>query len=363
MRTVGLGGDSRITLERRELRIGPRRVAPVSWLASRHDDTGAALAWIERHLDYFNTSTTAIDLVAPNGREADFELDDAERRALDLIAVRPYSMQELASNVHGNPWRMPDLERLEERQLVQRCGLTPTDLLHVLGEIDLWDRAAAGLLCEQFARILDIDREAFARRGIERVIRTLAVELLKTQMAEQVDSAVFEDSPGTRALIENLLSGRDEGFHVRVQLRRPVIGIGAPVHAFLPQAARILEAECIIPPDADVANAIGAITSSVMVHRQLTLAPNESGRYALAGLPDAPTFMHFEDANAAALERLQGLVRDDARRAGTSQTRVEIIVEDHIGHAASGEAIFLGRTLEARLSGRPDLARLAARCG
>jgi N-methylhydantoinase A/oxoprolinase/acetone carboxylase beta subunit len=229
----------------------------------------------------------------------------------------------------------------------------------VLGEIDLWDGAAAGLLCEQFARILNVDREAFARRATERLVHALAVELLKTQMAEHLDSAVFEASPGVSALIENLLSGGDEGVRVRVQLRRPVIGIGAPVHAFLPQAAEILEAECIIPPDADVANAIGAITSSVMIHRQVTLAPNETGRYTLAGLPDAPTFRRFEDANAAALERLQRLVRDDARRAGTSQTRVEITVEDRIGYSASGEAIFLGRTLEARLSGRPDLARLA----
>lgn len=299
------------------------------------------------------------DLVAANGREADFNLDDAEHKVLDLLAARPYSLHELASLVHGNPWRTPHLERLEERQLVQRCGLTPTDLLHVLGEIDLWDGVAAGFLCEQFARILNVDRQTFARRAVGHVIHTLAVELVKTQMAEQVDSTDFEASPGMRALIENLLSGGDEGLRVRVQLRRPVIGIGAPVHAFLPQAAEILEAECIIPPDADVANAIGAITSSVMIHRQVTLAPNDAGRYALAGLPDAPTFSRFEDANAVALERLQGLVRDEARRAGTSQTRVEITVEDHVVSAASGDPIFLGRTLEARLSGRPDLARIA----
>ena len=59
MRTVGLGGDSRITLEKHELHIGPRRVAPVSWLATRYDDTPAALGWIERHIDYFNMSTTS----------------------------------------------------------------------------------------------------------------------------------------------------------------------------------------------------------------------------------------------------------------------------------------------------------------
>ena len=110
----------------------------------------------------------------------------------------------------------------------------------------------------------------------------------------------------------------------------------------------------------DVANAIGAITSSVTIHRQVTLGLNEAGRYALAGLPDAPTFMRFQDANAAAIEQLQVLVRDDARRAGTSQTRVEITVEDQIGYAADGEGVFLGRTMEARLSGRPDLARLVS---
>jgi hypothetical protein len=37
---------------------------------------------------------------------------------------------------------------------------------------------------------------------------------------------------------------------------------------------------------------------------------------------------------------------------------VEVLVRDRIATVADGSQLFIGRTLDARLSGRPDLARL-----
>jgi hypothetical protein len=52
------------------------------------------------------------------------------------------------------------------------------------------------------------------------------------------------------------------------------------------------------------------------------------------------------------------MVLASALQAGTSQNRVEITVRDRIGTLADGAQLFVGRTFQGRLVGRPDLARL-----
>ncbi|MFH1738022.1 MAG: hydantoinase/oxoprolinase family protein, partial [bacterium] len=358
MRTLGLGGDSLIAYEKRRLQIGPRRVAPVSWLAAHQRNGAEAFDWLERHLDYFEASTQRMDLIMLNGHEDHGPLNGEESRVFEMLRERPHSIHELSHRVSGNPWRLPPLERLEENHLIQRCGLTPTDLLHVTGQVDLWDVEAAVRLCDLFGKLVGMKRNELAEHVIQQIIRNLTVELLKKQMDKQIDPNEIDHSPSAKALVDNLLNGGGEGYSVRVKLQDPVIGIGAPVHFFLPKAAELLETKAVIPPNADVANAVGAITSSVIIHKQVKISPNPDGEFNLYGLTDAPTFPEFEKAQEYAVDQLQKIVRQMAREAGTSQTRVEIVMEDQIAPLADGGEQFLGRTLEARLSGRPDIARL-----
>ncbi|MCX7013029.1 MAG: DUF1638 domain-containing protein [Candidatus Sumerlaeota bacterium] len=358
MRTLGLGGDSRIALEKRELRIGPQRIAPAAWLAGHHPRGGEAFDWLERHIDHFAHSTQRAELLMLNGSGALDGASDSELRIVDMLNERPHSLHELARRLTGDAFHPLPLERLEENHRIQRCGLTPTDLLHANGRIALWDADAARRMCDWFSRLWGEPREEFIERALRQVVVQLAVELLKKQLDETADAETLDASPAAMALVRNWLDGGAGGWRARIALNHPVIGIGAPAHLFLPAAAELLEAKAIIPPHADVANAIGAITSSVFLHKRVRIAPNDSGRFSLLGLPDAPAFARFDDAHAFAVERLQAIVRDQALRAGTSETRVEIAVEDEIASAAGGEQLFLGRTLEARLSGPPDLARL-----
>lgn len=127
------------------------------------------------------------------------------------------------------------------------------------------------------------------------------------------------------------------------------------MHFFLPEAARLLETQAVIPPHADVANAIGAITSQVSVRMKLEIAPGEDGRYCVAGLPDAPLFGDFQEALDFAVRELTQLVRRQVREAGTNEMRVVVDVHDHVASAADGSRIFLGRDLTARLAGPPAL--------
>ena len=360
MRTLGLGGDSRIALVSGQLEIGPQRIAPVAWLAAQHPRTDEAIEWLEHNLNRFDVSTRGMELLTLTPYSHRRVHSGREAQVVARLKDRPYSVEELVQREESMAEHFLPLAQLEEDHIIQRCGLTPTDLLHADGRLDLWSGAAARQVCDLYARLLRTDRPGFIERGLTRFVHLLAFELIRNQLAEETDPDAIADSPAAMAIINRVLSGREDGYSVRIGLKAPVIGIGAPAHFFLPAAARLLQAEAIIPAHADVANAIGAITSLVRIHRRVTIAVNEKGLYRLEGLPGTPTFNNIGDAQDFAVEQLRAIVRALGREAGTGQPQVEIRVDDRLSALKDGQQLFLDRTVEARLTGRPDLARLAA---
>ena len=356
MRTLGLGGDSHITWKFRQLHIGPRRVAPLCWLASRSDSWPAAIEWLDRHVDKQDSSSGGMDMMTLNVREAPLALDEDEERIMKALMRGPLSLDELAKRVGAIAWQLLPLERLEENHIIQRCGLTPTDVLHATGQVNLWDADAARRACTIFSRLPGISPENFTQRILRQVIHQLAVELFKMQLADEVNPDDLEGSPMAQAMVNNLLNGGAEGYTMSVKLHRPIVGIGAPVHFFLPQAARILGTEAVVPPHADVANAIGAITSSVCVHQRAEICPNDAGGYIINGIEGAPAYSDIEEATRRATEELRRRVLRLARQAGTDETTVEIFLNNRHAPISEGRVLFIARRVEARVTGHPRIA-------
>ena len=179
-------------------------------------------------------------------------------RHIELLRQRPRSLHELACQTGCVGWQFLPIERLTARHVVQRCGPTPSDLLSAAGRAALWDAGAARRICDVLARLTRVRRDEFIDRAITQFVHTLAIELLKKQLDDQADPDELDLSPVATELVRNALAGGNDRLRVRLALKRPLVGIGAPVHCFLPAAAALLETEAVIPPDADVANAIGA---------------------------------------------------------------------------------------------------------
>ena len=246
-------------------------------------------------------------------------------------------------------------KRLEENFVIQRCGLTLTDLLHITGRFERWDKHAAGRFCRMFSRLAQMEIPKMAEHLLGMGVKRLTLELLKRQLDDETDPEALQSCPVCKTLVNNLLSGGNDQYAVRIDLKRPVVGIGAPIHFFLPRAAQALRAEAILPEDADVANAIGAITSNVMVKRHVGIIPHQQGGFLIEGLAGARQFEKFDDADAVARTELTRMVRDLARAAGTSSQALELRTEDKTSTAANGTQIFMGRTIHATLTGHPDI--------
>ncbi len=355
MRTLGLGGDSRVACVRGNIEIGPRRIAPAAWLASQHARTGEALDWLEHRLNRFSSSTHGMELFTLTPYKHRRVHSGREKHIVELLQERPYSVEELVERLDCIDEHFLPLGKLEEDHIIQRCGLTPTDLLHASGRLSLWNCEIPQRICRMYAMIMGTESARFTEQVQESFIRRLAIELLKTQLAGEFDTDSLEGSAAAMALVNRALGEETKGCGVKISLQTPVIGIGAPAHLFLPEAARLLHAKAVIPDHADVANAVGAITSLVRIKRRVSIAVDDQGLYRIEGLPGTPTFRSMTAAQDFAIAQLEQLVREMGRKAGTAQTRVEIRVNDRIAPLKEGQLLFLERNIEASLNGRPEL--------
>jgi N-methylhydantoinase A/oxoprolinase/acetone carboxylase beta subunit len=354
IRTAGLGGDSLIRWEKGQFSIGPRRVAPIAWLGAMYTGTDRALEYLDKHLDRYAVSSQNMQILALTGSPDKLALTPEEQRIVKFLKSRPYSIDELIKQI-GVLFEMSlKLERLEENFIIQRCGLTLTDLLHIMGRFERWDKHAAERFCRMFSRLTNMEIPEMAEHLLDIGVERLTLELLKRQLDDETDSEALHNCPVCKTMVKNLLSGGSDQYAVRINLRRPVVGIGAPIHFFLPRAAEALGAKSVLPKDADVANAIGAITSDVVVKRHVRIIPSQEGGFLIEGLVGAKHFENFNQADTFARDELTSLVRDLARTAGTSSRRVELKTVDKISTTADGMRIFMGRTIRAKLTGRPD---------
>jgi len=360
IRTAGLGGDSLIQWEKGQFSIGPQRVAPIAWLGATYAGAHKAIEYLTRRQDRLRASTRGMQIMALTGSADRLNLTPGEEKIIALLKDRPFSVKELCERMDVlHEWGL-HMERLEDNFTVQRCGLTLTDLLHVTGRFDRWDRRAAADFGRLFALLAKMDMAQMAEHLLNMGIERLTLELLKRQLDEDTDPQALDTCPVCRTLIKNLFSNGNDQYAVRIDLKRPVVGIGAPIHFFLPKAARTLGAEAVLPQDADVANAIGAVTSDVVVQRKAEIVPGQNGGFVIRGLAGARQFGQFDEADAFVRRELTRLVRDQARAAGTSSRMVVLKTVDQIPNTADGSPIFIARRIQAKLKGRPDLVLTSA---
>jgi N-methylhydantoinase A/oxoprolinase/acetone carboxylase beta subunit len=325
MRSTGLGGDSFIRAEQGKLKIGPQHVVPVCRLSANFAGTQEAISWLSGRSSNYRPDNSPIQLIALSGHRESVELTQQEREIIGAIEKRPRSLDELAA-ITGCEYIHLPLSRLIEHNMIIVSGLTPTDVLHIKGDFVRWDRYAARMFCELFCRLYSFDEQKFIEQVLNEVIGKLAAEILEKAITEH-----------------------------NVILNLPVIGIGAPAGYFVPRAAKLLKTEAVIPENADVASAIGAVTSRVMICRHIKVKPQQ-GLWRIEGLAGHDWFIDFKSANNCAVKEIVNLVRYLAKEAGTSCQKVEVKTRDSIIKTGFGTELFVERLITASLSGRCDMA-------
>jgi N-methylhydantoinase A/oxoprolinase/acetone carboxylase beta subunit len=140
-----------------------------------------------------------------------------------------------------------------------------------------------------------------------------------------------------------------------MSLRKPLVAIGAPVEAYMPRSARQLNTELLIPPHAEVANAVGAVTGSVVQQVRVTIQPLDGNEFRLH-LPDGVCdFSTLAESVRYAEERMTHRAEAMAREAGAHHIEVRVEREDRTA-PVRGDRLYLGTEMTFTAVGRPGLA-------
>ncbi len=274
IKTIGLGGDSLISFDRsEELTIGPRKAVPLSWL-------GCKWPYIREKLEdiYVRDKKSSVSLgeffflVKEYNNKNYLDLTSEEERIIEVLSEGPKSIEELANAVGTKPYFI-NTERLESLGLIARAGFTPTDVMHINGQFNVWDAECARLGGQILAQRLGYSLEAIMEhvtKSIEKKLFIAIVQHLLERNWKQSERRYIKD---ICKIMEMSFDNPYDEIKSRFITCMPIVGIGAPVHIYLDSVAQALGTRAIIPENAKVANAIGAITGSVIGEEVVVIKP------------------------------------------------------------------------------------------
>ena len=361
--TFGLGGDTRVCISDHQLTLDTRRVEPLCVAAAKWPQIRQGLQTL---LAQTRTHTKPLHeflylVHAPAHPE---HYTEAERTLIDALAAGPQMIGGDALNMY----RL-DSERLEREGVVMRCGLTSTDIMHIRGDYTGFDAEASRMAARYFLRTLpdkadtpedmtafcDQVNELVERRLFENVARVFVESAYPDICKDGLDSQL-------QALIARKWAQRNEPendgfFNLKLDASAALVGIGAPIHLFLPEVARALGVRCVIPEHSSVANAIGAVVADVSARATVEIrsgfGPDGQFAYTIHASDRMERYEDYGQAVEAAGAAAKQLAIEEARRRGAlGELSVEAQVDPHRGRDRHGAEVDLGTTVTTCASGR-----------
>ena len=332
IRTGGLGGDSEVRLVDRGMiggvRLGPRRVIPISVLAASHPEIET---WLDTQLLNPVASETDARFVLPlfEGDPPTWLTRSETRMALTCRDQKLKPIAELAETRLA----LGAIDRLVSRGLIAISAFTPTDAALITGDFTGYDQSIALKAAELMARQRSgagtpqaANAEHFAKMVLERLTVQSSLALLDSAFAHQgkgenaaskntiLESLIIEASQNAHNA-DQTVNGNDQGQNdalvsTSLQLNYPLVALGASAHCHYPTIAKAMGANLIVPEDADVAGAVGAAAGSIRQRASITVTMPSDGIYRVHLLTGPMDFNSMD----AALNHAEEYAKDDAKQ-------------------------------------------------
>lgn len=309
--TFGLGGDSGLKIEQRKLALADYRLIPVAMAAHIFPELK------ERIL--YGCSQKAYSWVVPyegfvfvKAIDESLDYEDYEKKLVQKLKKGPLLLQEAADGIRMDFYSM-NTERLEKEGVIQRFGLTPTDMMHVRGDFTAYDRDVSEAAFEWLGRYLKQTKEELINLTYEKVTRRLYRNLVRILLEN--GSGHYKNGVPEAVLDfidETYYEGDMKGVRPSFTTHYTLVGVGAPTHVFLPDVAEKLQADCVLPEYARVANALGTLAGRISVTKniEIKLCPEEVGDYEVVLGGEVFRFEECCEAEEKASEYLQKITRE-----------------------------------------------------
>ena len=347
--TIALGGDTVVRYTKNSrLELGTRKVTPLCIAASRWPSIKQALKWYYQSAPVDFYSRYEFLYLMRNPRDLS-RFREPDQRLIEILREGPLLLYSDRAAITGLK-----LQQLEDEGVVMRCGFTPTDAMHLRGDFDVFDVEASrlGAQCilksyrgkqasedeNEIRKLVDEVYDLAEFRLFEQALGVFSQDMFWPKGTTELDSQMHELA---KIAWQRRHDNESHAFGVRFSGDAHFIGIGAPTHVFLEEAASALHVPCVIPEHAEVANAIGAAASRVVVETTVRVNPirESSGvvsYYQVCGNEETLSFEEVERALEAARELARKQSFAEARRRGAEGELDCTIKENRVDYLAMG---------------------------
>ncbi len=357
--TAGMGGDSRIVVNGDRVYLSPVRVVPLCVAAWRYPQLRERLrelvaAGPRRIPAAHYARNIVIDaeffVKVKDMKRADY-LTELDERFLEFVSDEPHSMAE-ARKALGEPPISFHIDKMEELGMIQRIGLTPTDLMHARGCFTEYDVEASELGIAYHAANLGMEPERFIAKVDHLITRKIGMEIVQKVLLE--DNGDTQLSGFGMELVDKAVTGTHGlDYDVSLRLNKPIIGMGGPAYDMLPKVAEMLGTDLVMPENYDVGNAVGAVSGKVVESIEILI------RAATGTTMDNPActafsrlgrvyYEEFDRGVELATQAGREYVTEMARRAGAEN--ISVRVESDRSEMLIGEERHRTRFSEIRLT-------------
>jgi len=366
--TSGIGGDSRIVVTNGKIALSALRVIPLCIASSIYPCIKPKLQALAKETFRPQAAHIAIENIIQSTEFFIFSkavnnisLSREEALFIEKIKEEPRGIYEVGTMTGVHPFSF-NIVKLEELGMIQRIGLTPTDMLHADGSYIEYDAEVSRIGAGIQAANMEMELHQFCAEVKKAVIYKITHELLQKLVYEEtgrmpkcdVCNDMFDKYITHAAGID---------YSVRLTLHKPIIGIGAPVGAYLPAVAENLGTRLILPEHSEVGNAVGAITGTIMESVEVLIKPKQ-GVSAMENPPctlhssvEMKEFASMTEAAEYAIEWATGIARNKALEAGASEVEIVVDKDDKVGHLGKtwGGGIILESKVVVSAVGKPRL--------
>lgn len=367
--SIGLGGDSEVRFNGK-LILSQNRVVPMSLLAHQFPEV---IPKLQQQLDSMpSPRNNRFALRLQKNQALLRQLNEAELHAWEALKHGPIELESLAEN-HRPMLRA--LAALERMGLVIYSGFTPSDATHVLGTSKHWSKQAATLGAKLWARQMRYlygcgnwaadDAVAPCKDVFDLVTRKMSQTLIEAGL-NQHDKWVDSRARNLTQLLTDIvlddaatsssqpLLNRKPLFQIEFGKNYSIVAVGGAAADYFHEVAKMLAAELHLPPNAEIANAVGAVLGAVVQISHITVTQPQFGVFYLFHKQKPLVFEKLDIALQKAAEMATEEATRMAKQAGATAIETRIQQNDnHIKHDIDGE-LFVSATITAVASGRPN---------
>ncbi len=195
-------------------------------------------------------------------------------------------------------------------------------------------------------------RRSLAEKIVSRLTRQSSEAILAACLAEDGAEAI---DPAVSLAVDRALRRVPGIARFSIALDRPLIGLGASAPVYYPAVADMLGAQPVIPADADVANAVGAVVGQVRAGVTVVVTSPEEGRFIVSGAGELLAVIGETEALAIARDRAIAAALAQANADGAGEAALTVS-EELDAPEMEGSRKFVEARITAVAVGRPRIA-------